>query len=193
MTLKAPLCAMLILCLTACTKPLMQSQVYFLPAPQAQTVAIPQSGAKLLQIKPVQLADFLDKQGLVLQLDDITLNQAKNHLWAEDLRQQINRGLRERLNQQQPDFWAVGPSTPADFRLFIEIDAFHGRYDGVAITSGEWQLKNTKGDVLKLASFRYETKLNERGYPALVRALGQNLDKLGSELNQSLSESDSQL
>lgn len=186
MILRAPLTGFVILLMTACAKPAMQNNHYFLPSPQPVAESQNHQATQLLQLSEVQLADFLDKDGLVLQLDDITLNQAKNHLWAEDLRRQINRGLRERLNQQQHSYTVVGPSTPADLHLSLEIHAFHGRYDGVALTSGEWQLKNNQGDIQDLKHFAFQTELSESGYPALVRALGENLDKLAVQLAEAL-------
>jgi hypothetical protein len=108
-------------------------------------------------------------------------------VWADDLHRQIDRGLRQRLNQQQQQFTVVGPQSAADLSLSVEIHAFHGRYDGLALTSGQWQLKNKQGEIQRLARFDFTTALNEPGYPALVRALGQNLDKLAMMIADDLS------
>lgn len=173
--------------LTACARQPVENHRYFLPkADLTQPAGKP--AARLLQISNVQLADFLNGGGLVLQLDDITLNQAKNHLWADDLRQQINRALRDRLNQQQQAFTVVGPQTDADLRLSLVIDAFHGRQDGLALTSGQWQLHTAEGERIQLQNFHLQTELREPGYPALVRALGVNLDNLAASLAKLLVE-----
>ncbi|WP_438969798.1 PqiC family protein [Methylophaga sp.] len=189
MTFKSYLSVVLIILLAGCATTSVESQRYFLPAPDG--VATPLNkvdSSRLLQITEVQLADFLDEAGLILQLDDITLNQAKNHLWAEELGRQINRNLRERLNQKQHNFIIVGPETSADLRLLLEINAFHGRYDGLALTSGQWQLQNKQGEIMVLNRFELGTKLNKPGYPALVRALGENLDKLAILLAEELAQ-----
>lgn len=183
MTLKTYLSVLFILLLSACAKPTMDKQHYFLPGPSGEIESADKPGKmQLLQISDVQLADFLNKSGLVLQLDDITLNQAKNHVWAEDLRRQINRGLQARLNRQSQPYTVVGPQTPADLRLSIDIHGFHGRYDGLALTSGQWQLKNQQGEIQHIQRFELETALKESGYPALVRALGQSLDNLTQQI-----------
>jgi hypothetical protein len=158
--------------------------------PASDVTAQPSDSAHvrpLLKVSEVQLSDFLDSDGLVLQLDDITLNQAKNHVWAEDLHRQIDRGLRARLSQQQQQFTIIGSLGPADLSLSVELDAFHWRYDGLALASGQWQLKNKQGEIQRLARFDFTTALNEPGYPALVRALGQNLDKLAMMIADDLS------
>lgn len=183
MTWKPYISALLIVLLSACAKQAVDKQHYFLPSPGGQPETLDKlEAARLLQITDVALADFLDKSGLVLQLDDITLNQAKNHVWAEDLRQQINRGLQARLNRQQQAYTVVGSQTAATLRLSIEIHAFHGRYDGLALTSGQWQLRNQQGEVEQITRFEIQTELNQSGYPALVRALGENLDKLSGQI-----------
>ena len=189
MTLKPYLTAFFIVLLSACAKQAVDKQHYLLPAPDGIAESADKLETKpLLQISAVQLADFLDKSGLVLQLDDITLNQAKNHVWAEDLRRQINRGLQARLNRQQQPYTVVGPQTAADWRVSFEIHAFHGRYDGLALTSGQWQLKNQQGEIAQIKRFEIKTELNQSGYPALVRALGENLDKLAAQVTEQLQQ-----
>lgn len=189
MTFKPYLATFFIMLLMGCAKSAVENQHYFLQAADALAEPIAKSKTTpLLQISDVQLADFLDEDGLVLQLDDITLNQAKNHLWAEDLSRQINRGLRARLSQQQQKFTIVGPQTAANLQLSLEIHAFHGRYDGLALTSGQWQLQNARGEIQHLSRFDLQTELNESGYPALVRALSQNLDKLAVLIAEDLNK-----
>lgn len=187
-TLKPYFAAIAFVFSVGCAKQAVDKQHYFLPVAhlnQQSSDAV--ASRTLIKVNEVLLSDFLDRDGLVLQLDDITLNQAKNHLWAEDLHRQIERGLRERLNQQQQEFTVVGPQSTAELSVSVEIHAFHGRYDGLALTRGQWQLKNKQGEVQRLERFDLSSKLNEPGYPALVRALGQNLDKLATMIAKDLS------
>lgn len=177
----------LVVLIAGCAQQTVENHRYFLPKTDLSQTA-DEPSARLLQISNIQLADFLNSGGLVLQLDDITLNQAKNHLWADDLRQQINRALQDRLNQQQQAFTVVGSQTAADLRLSLVIDAFHGRQDGQALTSGQWQLHTAEGERIQLQNFHLQTELREPGYPALVRALGVNLDALAASLAKVLVE-----
>jgi len=179
---------LLLVFLAGCAKQTVENHRYFLPEADTIQGESSEPSSRLLQISEVQLADFLDDGGLVLQLDEITLNQAKNHLWAADLSQQINRGLRNRLNQRQQTFTIVGPQTAGDLRLSLTIDAFHGRHDGLALMSGQWQLQDIKGQIISLKNFDLQTELAASGYPALVRALGNNLDDLAVALTETLAE-----
>ncbi|TDR56566.1 hypothetical protein DFP85_10378 [Halomonas ventosae] len=133
-----------------------------------------------------RLARFLDVDGLVLQLDDITLNEANHHQWAEPLGLQLERGLRTRLAARLPDTRVMQDG--ADNRrgtaptLRLEVDRFHGRFDGQAVAGGQWQLRDAGGDLLAMAPFVVEVALAEDGYPALVRALGRGWDRVADEI-----------
>lgn len=178
---------LLTLVMACSSNPPVERQHYSLPISGEMPAAKTDGSAKLLQIHNVQLADFLDTGSLVLQMDDITLNQAKNHLWAEDLRQQINYGLRVRLNQMQQQVIAVSPSTKGQWQLTLEINDFQGRFDGYALTSGQWQLRNAQNEIVQLQSFSFQSPLQTTGYPAMVRALGNNLDQLAAQLSKAIS------
>ncbi|WP_111412034.1 PqiC family protein [Billgrantia lactosivorans] len=140
----------------------------------------------LLVVQPPRLAHYLDTDGIVLQLDDITLNAARQHLWAEPLGRQLERGLRARLTELLPDTRVMrdeanlGRSEAQ--RLRLEVDRFQGRHDGLAIASGQWQLLAPDGRLLAMERFQVETELEDDGYPALVRALGSSWDRVAAEI-----------
>lgn len=133
-----------------------------------------------------RLARFLDVDGLVLQLDDITLNEANHHQWAEPLGLQLERGLRARLAARLPDTRVM--QDDADSRrsaanaLRLEVDRFHGRFDGQAVAGGQWQLRDDGGELLAMAPFAVEVELAQDGYPALVRALGRGWDRVADQI-----------
>ncbi|SFU30542.1 hypothetical protein SAMN04487955_101200 [Halomonas korlensis] len=138
-----------------------------------------------LRIAAPRLARFLDSEGIVLQLDDITLNEANHHLWAEPLGSQLARGLQARLAARLPETRVVDERTPTDSQsmtLQVDIDRFNGRYDGRAIASGQWQLRDAQGDLLAMSPFVVEQPLESDGYAPLVRALGQSLDVVADRI-----------
>lgn len=174
--------------LTGCAGTPSQSHRYTLPDDTrtvASITAAPASGAPAhsLVLRSVRLANYLDGDGIVLQLDDITLNQARDHLWAEDLGRQLERGMRTRLANRLPDTRVLGDGRPTGaLELRIDVEHFQGHYDGLAIVRGEWQLRDARGDVIELAPFSVATTLDADGYPALVRALGRTWDQVADEL-----------
>lgn len=176
---------LLILSLVACANKPIHSQRYNLPDSTQPITQASVDAEQVLVIGSIRLAEFLDSDRIVLQLDDITLYQAREHLWAESLAQQIRRGLRNRLSSQLPNILILADSRGVKqnaWNLQLDIGQFQGHFDGKAITSGQWQLHDHQGKLILIAPFNIETSLVTDGYPALVRALGSNLDKLANQL-----------
>lgn len=171
--------ALLMACLlvTACASSVTPPARYMLTS--GQLTSAPAQPEGTLRLSAPRLAHYLDVEGIVMQLDDITLNAAREHQWAEGLGRQLERGLRARLSQTLPTLRVVRAegSQPGALTLRIEVDQFQGRFDGLAVASGQWQLVNAEGEMLAMENFYAETSLEEDGYPALVRALSSSWDK----------------
>lgn len=176
---------LLVLSLLACANQAVNTQRYTLPETFQSSGKTSTLDAQVLVIGSISLAEFLDSERIALQMDDITLHQANEHLWAENLGQQIRRGLRSRLSKQLPELLVVSDSRglkQTAWNLQLDIEQFHGHFTGKAVTSGQWRLQDSKGNMLLISPFTIETPLASDGYPALVRALGSNLDKLAEKL-----------
>ncbi|QJQ96579.1 MULTISPECIES: membrane integrity-associated transporter subunit PqiC [Halomonadaceae] len=153
------------------------SNRYTLPSESVEATPLVSGATRhTLLLRPVRVAHYLNSDGIILQLDDITLNQAREHLWAEDISRQLERGLRQRLSSRLPDTRVLGDGTPDAEALVLRVDVvrFQGHHDGFAVASGEWQLRNQRGELLALEPFEAVTELDADGYPALVRALGRS-------------------
>ncbi|WP_235039448.1 PqiC family protein [Vreelandella profundi] len=156
--------------------------------PSDQAVIASGQPSNTLRLSAPRLAHYLDVDGIVMQLDDITLNAAREHQWAEGLGRQLERGLRARLTQALPTVRVVraeGSQSDA-LTLRLDIEQFQGRFDGFAVTSGQWQLLNSQGELLVMENFYAQTKLEEDGYPALVRALGNSWDQAAELIAQEI-------
>ncbi|WP_416136983.1 membrane integrity-associated transporter subunit PqiC [Halomonas sp. HK25] len=144
----------------------------------------------LLLLRPPRLAHYLDVDGLVMQVDDITLVEARGHQWAEALARQLERGLRLRLAARLPDTRVMldeaGAREPGALTLRLELDRFQGRHDGLAVIGGQWQLRDAEGRLLAMEPLRVETELDDDGYPALVRALGRGWDGAADALAEAV-------
>lgn len=168
------------------------------PAPQRYTLpegaagAHPVAGADAthqLLVRPPRLAHYLDVDGLVMQLDDITLTEARGHQWAEALGRQLERGLRTRLATRLPDTRVLlddGGARQTGLTLRLEVDRFQGRHDGQAVVGGQWQLRDAGGALLAMETFRVETELDADGYPALVHALGRGWDGVADQIAEAV-------
>ncbi|MBR9856776.1 MAG: membrane integrity-associated transporter subunit PqiC [Gammaproteobacteria bacterium] len=149
--------------------------------------------ALAITVAPVGIAGHLDSDGIVMQLNDIEVYQARQHLWAEDLGKQLQQQLQQRLTLSLPRAQVVNKGQPIldgvpvrDIR--IQVGRFQGHHDGMALAEGQWQLLDGSGRLLKQAGFRVEQPLTDDGYPALVRALAgawdRVADQLAAEINQ---------
>ncbi|MDR5898770.1 PqiC family protein [Halomonas vilamensis] len=150
----------------------------------------PESPRFALSIKAVRLAHYLDVDGIIMQLDDIEIREAREHQWAEGLSRQLGRNLRDALAIALKDIQVVNgnPSSGDALTLQLDVDEFHGRYDGYAITSGQWQLRDAQNRLLHLDSFQARKALENDGYPALVRALSLSWREVANDISTTLTQ-----
>lgn len=149
--------------------------------------------ALAVAVAPVGIAGHLDGDGIMLQLNDIEVYQARQHRWAEDIGKQLQQRLQQRLTQSLNQAQVVSKGQPLQEgvpvrEIRVQVSRFQGHHDGIALAEGQWQLLDGGGRLLKQANFSVEQPLADDGYPALVRALGaaweQLADQLAAELGQ---------
>lgn len=174
--------------LSACASSVTPPSRYMLPSENA--VSSPNQPIGTLQVRAPRLAHYLDVDGIVMQLDDITLNEAREHQWAESIGRQLERALRAQLSQELTSIQVVHAdgNAPEALTLLLEVDQFQGRHDGRAVTSGQWQLRGADNNLLALKSFSAETELQQDGYPALVRSLSESWDKVALQIANEIRE-----
>ncbi len=183
--LRALLTLAALLWLTGCALGGTPATRYALPDAEAPA-RVETTARHSLVLRPLRLAPLLDAEGIVVQLDDITLREASGHRWAEPLGRQLERGLRDRLASALPDTRVLldaeaGPSADP-LQLRVTVERFQGRPDGQALAAGRWALLDADQTLLDAATFRVATPLAEDGYPALVRALGRSWDGAADEI-----------
>tara|TARA_R110001599_G_scaffold86996_1_gene232695 strand:- start:1999 stop:2622 length:624 start_codon:yes stop_codon:yes gene_type:complete len=178
------LCTMM----TACASSVSPPARYMLPSDSISSPATEPEGT--LVVSDPRLAHYLDVDGIVMQLDDITLNAARKHQWAEGLDRQLARRMLANLSHALPTLRVMrAESEPADaLTLRLTIDQFQGRFDGVAVASGQWQLVDSADELIVMENFHAETTLEADGYPALVRALSQSWDQAAEAIASEISQ-----
>ena len=177
-------CVMLaaVLLLAACSSPV-GLNYYQLPAvPDSRQ---PAAEAPVLYVAPLQVASYLNGRGLVLQLSDVELNMARQHLWAEPLAAQVQRQLRDWLSNTTA-YAAELSSQPGAVVLTVQLDRFHGTAQGNAVLSGRYQLSNKKHS----QPFNITQPLRTDGYPALVVALAAGVQQLSQQIAAELLNTD---
>ena len=179
-----------LLLMAGCASQTVQTSSYMLPAstPEQQY-----SNALAVAIAPIRLSGLLGNQGIVMELNDIEVHQARYHLWAEDIGVQLQQQLQQRLTLSLPHAQIVAKGQPLQAGLpqrevRVSVNAFQGSYNGNAIVQGQWLLLGEQGQLLKQHNFRIEQPLPVDGYPALVRALASAWDQVSEQLAATLAK-----
>lgn len=150
--------------------------------------------APLLEVMPVQLASYLEGGSLVYQTDDITLVQASQNLWADDLQDMLTRQLLTQLKASpaQPlSQYRIADTSLSGLkgvRLSVSLDRFIGRHDGQSVITGRWRLRGVDGSVLEEGDIQTLTPLTDDGYPALVNSLGEGWRVTGEQLAREIAK-----
>lgn len=167
--------------LAACSSP---AGLNYYQLPAVNNSHQPAAEAPVLYVAPVQVASYLNGRGLVLQLSDVELNMARQHLWAEPLAAQVQRQLRDRLSNTA--YIAELSAQPGTVVLTVQLDRFHGTVQGNALLSGRYQLSNKKHS----QPFNIAVALSADGYPALVTALAAGVAQLSQQIATELLSTD---
>lgn len=124
-------------------------------------------------IESIDVASFLNKQGIVLQTDNIQFVTASNNLWGSSLSQQLGDRLEQDLAIFLPHYLVSTKAiTTPTMTVKLFIDGFHGSYTGDAIIKGRWVVKDSK-DNIETKFFEHRIALKNNGYAALVNALSK--------------------
>ncbi|MCH8537093.1 MAG: ABC-type transport auxiliary lipoprotein family protein [Alkalimonas sp.] len=179
--------ALVLPALLACASTPVKTQYYQLPYVDAGSI---KHGVvkerQLVVLQSLQLAPYLNQQGIAFQQSPTELSLAKQHLWADDLTSQLQRHLRQSIASQSAG-WALLPTgAKASVQLSIQLDRFVGTAEGYALLSGEYQLK--KNDRVVTQRFLLEQPLLQDGYPALVEALAEGWQQLAANIVQQLEQ-----
>lgn len=170
--------------LSGCSNSAVTPATYLLPS-SAPTQQYQQPAA--ITVSPVRIAGHLDSDGIVMQLNDIEVYQARQHLWAEGISQQLQQQLQQRLTLSLPKSQVVSKGQPLQAELpvrdvRVQVTRFQGLPAGDARLTGQWQLLNGSGQLLNQQSFSITVPLDKDGYPALVRALGRGWEQLADDI-----------
>ncbi|ASK28345.1 PqiC family protein [Neisseria chenwenguii] len=140
---------------------------YSRPAAQGEEVAV-----------KVFLAAPLDNGGLVYQTDALSINFAKNNLWASPLDAALANSFSNKLNRLNPRYvYAPAGRSQSGKTLKIYVEAFNGSYRGQTVVVGYAQWPNGQ-----TRPFKAETAQQGDGYAAMVQSLEQGLQAAAEQI-----------
>lgn len=187
----------LILVVSGCSSAPKPETQHFVLTPNTQETSTDKSNTmqkglkKLVVLNSINLAEFLDQPGIVLQTDAHQIEVAHYHRWGEPLKHNLHRYILETLTTQLPQLSLLSDnkinSDLVHQKLEITFNQFNGTADGLALLSGHWVLKQSDAKTYMLnKSFSYQMTLKNSGYPELVKQLANLLDQLCNEIAKTI-------
>ncbi len=173
--------------LAACASTPPERAYYLLRSEVTEEPAAAAPGAAI-GMGRVLVAPYLDRTGIMVQVDEHRIREARFHLWAEPLDEGIWYYLHEQISSRLDSALATGPSADSwRYRVDISVEEFHGTLDGASRLTVRWSLRDiSDGAVIETRSFTRERPQVGDGYTALVDTQTALLDELAETIARSL-------
>ncbi len=134
------------------------------------------------------IAEYLNRNEIVLNLDNTIFQLAEFNQWAEPLDGNLTRVLGENLTNLLQDasirvFLASESSIPLDYRLEIDVLRLDGNLGDQVTLIVQWALLETAEDDLKLMRrSEYQEPAADQTYKELVLAKSRTIEKLSRDI-----------
>lgn len=138
-------------------------------------------------VGPVTLAEYVNRQNLVVQQTPNELAVAEDHRWAGDLAASISRvtaaNLSRQLNTGNVHSYPWQRDDELRYQVTLEIRQLHGGGDGYAVIEAVWRAYALPERRLKSSrTFVDREPLEKDGYPAMVAAQSRLLGRLAEDI-----------
>lgn len=176
--------------LTACGSNPVEDNYYSLVL-AADDVTAPvgnEEAAAQLIVGPVQLPEYLDRQGIAMQIGSNQIRTANHHFWAEPLEEAISkvlvRDIADLADGVTVDRDAGRWTDAGDCRLRIEFDKFHATDRSLVVSSGRYWLSSSESEVKR--EFDLTETLYADGHAHAVAALRKSLRTLATQITKAI-------
>ena len=177
-----------ILFATACTSSVPTLQQYLLRSDTSSQYAVENASA-VVGIGLVTVASYIDGLGLVLETSNREVRVARDHQWAEPLRESLRTYLAREISAEAGQVIRSQRSGENDWqkRIDIRIDELHGTANGEAKLVAYWTVFDLeKRSIVAENGFVQTEALSESGYGGLLRSHKILLDKLAAAISATL-------
>ncbi|TEA27931.1 hypothetical protein O970_01505 [Candidatus Schmidhempelia bombi str. Bimp] len=162
-----------LLLLTGCSSSLPEKHYYQIKSAYSVAHVETSTADNFIWIAPITIADFLNKDGLVYQTNDVEYHVANDNLWLSPLSEQLQNLVVHDLSALLPTrVISSSPMAAAKTSVNLFIEGFHGTYQGEAVLKGYWVIANANGQLYS-KKFAYTLPVNKDGYGAIVETLSQ--------------------
>jgi uncharacterized protein len=153
--------------------------------------------APTIIINTIQIPSFYNGRGIVMQTAQYQRTTSDWNLWADSPDNMFARHLTSQLRKALPQYLVVNSresnsnnihNNDRAILVSIQISRLYGDLEGKAVVSGEIVVENKASQKpSELNHFNYTIKLEENGYPGLVKAFEKAWFKLGKQVKELVS------
>ncbi|RLA07699.1 MAG: hypothetical protein DRQ54_05080 [Gammaproteobacteria bacterium] len=177
-----------LLFVAGCSSSVPTLQQYLLRADAPGQYAV-QDQSNVVGIGVVSVAPYIDGLGLVLETSAGEVRAARDHQWAEPLRESLRIFFAREISSDTGRVIRAQRSGEADWqrRVDIRVDQLHGTAAGEATLVAYWSVFDvTQRTVISENGFTDSEPLGEDGYHSLVQAQKKLLSRLASAIAATL-------
>ncbi len=162
---------------------------------QSGTSAATAEGRIRIGLVTVVVPEYLNRNEIVVNLDNTVYQLAEFNQWAEPLSDNLTRVLEENLtNLLRGDlidvFLASDSSIPADYRLEVDVLRLDGNLGGQVVLISQWALLEAEEDELILMRrSEYQEPAGDNTYKGLVMAKSRTIEKLSRDMAAAIKKS----
>ena len=159
-----------------------------LSASQAGTAAASAEGRIRIGLVTVVVPEYLNRNEIVVNLDNTVYRLAEFNQWAEPLNNNLTRVLEENLiNLLRGDsidvFLASDSSIPTDYRLEVDVLRLDGNLGGQAALISQWALLAAEEDeLIVMRRSKYQESAADNTYKELVLAKSRTIERLSRDI-----------
>ena len=177
-----------ILLVTACASSVPQLKHYLLRSDALSQFAAEEPGS-ITGIGAIVVASYIDGLGIVLETAEGEVQEARNHQWAEPLRDSLRIFLAREISAASGQIIRFQTNREADWqqRIDVRIDELHGTVNGEASLVAYWTVSDLAGGaMISDNGFSDTGDLSRDGYEALVQAHKKLLRRLAAAIAATL-------
>jgi uncharacterized lipoprotein YmbA len=155
---------------------------------QAGTAAATAEGRIRISLATVVVPEYLNRNEIVVNLDNTVYRLAEFNQWAEPLNDNLARVLAENLtNLLQEDsitvFLSSDSSILPDYRLEVDVVRLDGNLGGQAALVAQWALlAGEEDDLILMRRLEYQEPATDQTYKGLVLAKSRMVEKLSRDI-----------
>ncbi len=139
-------------------------------------------------LEPVAVPEYLNRNEIVVNLDNTIYQLAEFNQWAEPLSDNLTRVLGENLTDLlQNDlihvFLASESSIPFDYRLEVDVLRLDGNLGNQVTLVAQWALLEAEGDnLIVMRRSKYQEQAADSTYKELVLAKSRTIRRLSQDI-----------